>query len=249
MDFDPGPPPALAAIFATLPDHRPFGRFRMEWGPKFYRGRTDGSARVLVIGQDAASEEDIARRNFVGNAGRKVQGFLAKCGITRSYIMINAFTYSVYGQFDAGLEAVAEDPAMLDYRNAVFDWVRDNNNLEAIIAFGRAAAHAVEVWSDVPTGVYIARPRHPSARPASFLLASWRHWIPQLRARVTADPDGDQTAPNYKTDRFRSNERPPIPRIDLPFGMPAWFGQKNLKTTTRRSTRVIEWKAPSNSTG
>jgi hypothetical protein len=95
----------------------------------------------------------------------------------------------------------------------------------------------------------VARPLHPSARPASFLLSSWRQWIPQVRARVTADPDGTQAGPNYLTDRFRSSERPPIPQFDLPFGMSAWFGRKNLKTTTRRSTRVIEWKVPANSVG
>jgi uracil-DNA glycosylase len=249
MEFDPGPPPELAAIFAALPDHRPFDRFRLEWGPKFYRGRTDGTARVLVIGQDAASEEDIARRNFVGDAGRRVQGFLAKCGITRSYFMVNAFAYSVRGQFDSELAAIAETAALAAWRAAVLDWALDRNPLEGIIAFGSAAAHALDTWPGAPSGVFVARPRHPSARPLTTLLGSWRFWIPRLRPHLAPDGDGDPSGPNYLPDAFRPGERPAIPRRDLPFAMPAWFGQDALKTTVRRESDLIEWRAPAGSVG
>src|SRR6266542_693481 len=75
----------------------PGGEFRLEWGPIFHRGRLDGSARVLVIGQDPAQHETVVRRILVGEAGRRVQGFLAKLGIVRSYVFINTFLYSVYG--------------------------------------------------------------------------------------------------------------------------------------------------------
>ena len=75
----------------------PPGQFRVEWGPIFHRGRLDGSARILVIGQDPAQHETIVRRVLVGEAGRRLQGFLTKLGITRSYAIINTFLYSVYG--------------------------------------------------------------------------------------------------------------------------------------------------------
>ena len=57
-------------------------------GPIFHRGRFDGSARVLVIGQYPAASEDITRRILVGAAGHRIQGFLAKPGIDHSYVMI-----------------------------------------------------------------------------------------------------------------------------------------------------------------
>ena len=76
----------------------PSADFRVEWGPVFHRGRLDGSARVLVIGQDPAQHEVICRRILVGEAGQRVQGFLAKAGVTSEYVMINTFLYSVYGQ-------------------------------------------------------------------------------------------------------------------------------------------------------
>ena len=75
-------------------------RFRTEWGPIFHRGRLDGSARILVLGQDPGQHESIAHRCLVGEAGQRVQGFLWKLGIERSYVMVNAFLYSVYGQPD-----------------------------------------------------------------------------------------------------------------------------------------------------
>jgi uracil-DNA glycosylase len=52
--------------------------FRAEWGPIFHRGRLDGTARVLVIGQDPAASEDVTRRILVGEAGHRLQGLLAK---------------------------------------------------------------------------------------------------------------------------------------------------------------------------
>ena len=38
------------------------------------------------------------RRILVGEAGHRTQGLLAKLGIDRSYLMVNTFLYSVYGQ-------------------------------------------------------------------------------------------------------------------------------------------------------
>ena len=67
-------------------------------GPVFHRGRLDGTARVLVLGQDPATHETITRRILVGEAGQRVQGLLARVGITTSYVMVNTFLYSVYGQ-------------------------------------------------------------------------------------------------------------------------------------------------------
>ena len=107
--FDPG---YVAEPFLTLcaeyPEVNvyPSDQFRLEWGPIFHRGRLDGSARVLVIGQDPAQHETVVRRILVGEAGRRVQGLLAKLGITHSYVFINTFLYSVYGSVKAGTRGV-----------------------------------------------------------------------------------------------------------------------------------------------
>ena len=102
--FDPGygqePFRTLAAEYPEA-DLYPPDQFRVEWGPVFHRGRLDGSARVLVLGQDPAQHETIVRRILVGEAGRRLQGFLAKLGVTRSYVLVNTFLYSVYGSVKA----------------------------------------------------------------------------------------------------------------------------------------------------
>ena len=59
-DFDPGPPAALAQHFDALPsyaDHRDL--FWYDWGPVFYRGRLDGSAKLLGIASDPGPTERI----------------------------------------------------------------------------------------------------------------------------------------------------------------------------------------------
>src|SRR5262249_30818459 len=67
-EFDPGP----TGAFATHWDNRPSyssvkARFRMNWGPIYYRGRLDGTAKVIIIGQDPAADENVARRILVGS--------------------------------------------------------------------------------------------------------------------------------------------------------------------------------------
>ena len=97
VGYDPGPPPALAAHFAALPsyaDQRDL--FWYDWGPVFYRGRLDRSARVLGIASDPGPTERIACRTLVGDAGQRVQGFLSKLGLTHSYVLVNAFPYALH---------------------------------------------------------------------------------------------------------------------------------------------------------
>jgi hypothetical protein len=80
-EFDPGPTGAFATHWDNRPSYNSVkARFRMNWGPIYYRGRLDGSAKVIVIGQDPAADENVARRILVGSAGQRVQGFLRKMG-------------------------------------------------------------------------------------------------------------------------------------------------------------------------
>src|SRR3954447_9870209 len=119
--FDPG---YFAEPFLTLcadypeADVYPADQFRVEWGPIFHRGRLDGTARVLIIGQDPAQHEIVVRRCLVGEAGRRIQGLLAKLGITRSYVFINTYLYSVYGSAKA---KTRRDARLIGYRNRWLD--------------------------------------------------------------------------------------------------------------------------------
>ena len=81
-------------------------------------GSTDRRA-CSCIGQDPATHEAICRRILVGEAGQRLQGFLAKLGITRSYVLVNTFLYSVYGQ--GGGTRHVDDDGIVAYRNRWLD--------------------------------------------------------------------------------------------------------------------------------
>src|SRR5215218_11390265 len=68
-EHDPGPTSASgwAALFADTPNYRGLGRavlgreaFRWHHGPMFFRGRLDGSAKVVVVGQEGAQDESLS---------------------------------------------------------------------------------------------------------------------------------------------------------------------------------------------
>lgn len=94
LAFRPGYGEApYAALVSDCPGKAgsPIKSFRLEWGPIFHRGRLDGTARLRVLGQDPAQHEAILRRTPVGTARKRVQGFLARLGLTRSHTMVVAF--------------------------------------------------------------------------------------------------------------------------------------------------------------
>ena len=147
--------PALACMFAEAPDYRALGtalgggdddagdggdpageRFRWHFGPVFYRGRLgDDQVKVLVVGQDGGSDEALAHRSFVGESGTRVQHLLGQLGITRSYLFLNTFVYSILGQFGGALERLALDPAspVARHRNRLLDYAAARNDLRLII--------------------------------------------------------------------------------------------------------------------
>ena len=169
--FDPG---YCASAFQQLvrdyPDETvyPFKDFRTEWGPIFHRGRLDGSARVLILGQDPAQHETMARRILVGEAGQRIQGFLAKLGMDHSYVMINTYLHSVYGQ--GGGTKHKNDPAIAAYRNRWIDAIFAASAIEAVVNLGQLADNAFQLWKATPKGtassvfaVHITHPTSPRA--------------------------------------------------------------------------------------
>ena len=121
-EFDPGPPAAIAEHLANVPsyaEHREL--FWYDWGPVFYRGRLDGSARLLGIASDPGPTERIACRSLVGDAGQRVQGFLSKLGLTRSYVMVNAYAYALLPSRAPEARPLLSEPEHLAWRNGLYD--------------------------------------------------------------------------------------------------------------------------------
>ena len=221
-DFDPGPPAHLAALFDDVPDPPGLADFWFDWGPVFYRGRLDGSARVLCIASDPGPTERVAGRSLVGNAGQRVQGFLSKLGLTRSYVCLNAWAYALHPSRAFPERDRLDDAAQLEWRNAVYD-AATGPDLEAVIAFGFMAQAAVGLWSGLPEEIDPHNVPHPSNPEEDELLDAWRAAVTELRDVVTPDADGDNSGPNYGSS-FEESDYAPIPRRDLPFGAPAFLG-------------------------
>ena len=72
-EFDRGPSAELAELFDRVPDPPVKSDFWFDWGPIFYRGRLDGSARVLCVASDPGPTERIAGRLPQHQGGRPVR--------------------------------------------------------------------------------------------------------------------------------------------------------------------------------
>jgi uracil-DNA glycosylase len=252
IEFDSGPPATWATLFSKLPDYTPFKEhFWFDWGPIFYRGRLDGSAKVLCIASDPGPTERIAGRTLVGDAGQRVQGFLAKLGITRSYLCLNAFAYALFPSDGGQVGAVLNDGDQLTWRNKVFDKAK-GAKVQAIIAFGQQAQDAVKLWPGKGTLPLFKVP-HPSSHDPTTLVNKWRKAVTDIRAVVTPDVDGQTNLPNYGT-AFAESDYAPIPRRDLPYGAPVFLGNDAWVRTTGKASSVsrpspddrhtLIWKAP-----
>jgi uracil-DNA glycosylase len=240
--FDPGyvrePFLTLCAEYPEA-DVYPASQFRTEWGPIFHRGRLDGSARVLVIGQDPAQHETVVRRILVGEAGRRVQGLLAKLGITRSYIFVNTYLYSVYGSVRA---KTRRNPVLLAYRHRWFDALLVGTQVEAVLALGTAADEAWRMWTATPNGqasqlayTVVTHPTQPEsssqnnkaklAAATAKLLRNWNAAL-QTLAPAIAHPDQPTVLVTYG-ETWGDGERPAIPEFDYPAGLPAWMHEQD----------------------
>lgn len=283
-EHDPGPPRnrSWARLFASTPDYRGLGaalarpgpggevreRFRWQFGPVFYRGRLgDNRVRVLVVGQDAGSDEALAHRAFVGESGSRVQHLLHHVGITRSYLFLNTFVYSITGQFGGRLEDLALEPGspIARHRNRIFDYVAARNDLRLVIAVGRAARESVLAWNRWRAGagapaagelyeldatalgphVRVVDVMHPGAAAQGAkaeVTASFTAAAARILGWVGDHPGwlpADVDGQRAAASSFRF-ERAPIPLRDLPFGVPWRLGAGGTATTRRDEGRSIE---------
>ena len=191
---------------------------------------------MLILGQDPAAHESIVRRILVGEAGQRVQGLLAKLGIDRSYVMVNTYLYSVFGQ--AGGDRHRDDPAIAEYRHRWLDHLVDGSSIEAIIALGGLADSAYHQWqrrASWSAGAARVRPHHPPDLPREHrprrhghprggdrgpMLANWNEQVAPLADAVT--PDTKRSWVPYG-EAFADDDLVAIPEVDLPPGFPEWM--------------------------
>lgn len=245
------------ALVADYPDESVFkvDDFRIEWGPVFHRGRLDRTARILVVGQDPAQHEAVVRRILVGTAGRRIQGFLTRLGIDSSYVMINTFAYSVFGQ--GGGSRNVDDPVITRYRNRWLDTIVKDQPIEVVLSLGMLAEQSVKLWQEQTrpgrafAGV-VTTMRHPTypesasasgqitrAEAMAKMLTTWNAALDTLSGHLT--PDTARPLTHYGTD-LAPSDLSVIPERDLPPGLPAWM--RSEKTwASREGADPIEKRA------
>jgi len=239
---DVGPDCEWEMLFQSAPLNTYVAKnvFHTRFGPVFYRGRLDGTARVLVVGQDPSSDETLAQRILVGKAGQITQNFLTKLGLTRSYVMFNTFLYGV--QSNSITPQLVSDATIQGYRNQLFDRAKSTNSLQAILAFGAHAHTSVSNWPGKGS-LPVFNLTHPTAQ--SGVANNWNSNLGSAQAKVTPDSDGHVDTTQYSTTADLPTTD--IPRRDLSFGVPSWFGAGGL-TSSQRATGAFEtqinWTAP-----
>ncbi len=272
-EHDPGPPSASgwAELFAGTPNYRGLGQavvgreaFRWHHGPMFYRGRLDGSARVLVVGQEGAQDESLSHRSFTGGTGARMQHLLRFLGIDRSYLFLNSFVYPIFGQYTADLRPLAQDPRspIVQHRHAIFDKAVVAGDVRLVVAVGRAAKESIATWIEshggtaepeslhaatlgsLPHRVRVVGVLHPgsaasgstAAIKADFVRAVGKvsDWLQADPAWLPADPG----IPRNLAGPF-SYSSAAIPFRDFPFGTCPRLGRGGTSSNRSDNQRAI----------
>jgi len=243
--FDKGPGASWATTFFNAPrsyyTSHPSGRFRTDFGPVYYRGRLGAGVKVLIVGQDPSTDETLAQRNLVGASGQRAQRLLNKLGITKSYTMFNTFLFGITGQMDPQMNAVAVEPTILNYRNSLFDEIKGENTLQAIISFGNGADLAIQNWPGKGSIPWFQL-HHPSA-PDNIVLPNWSSQLNAMHTAIHPDKASLVDLTSYGA-AFTAADVADIPREDLPFGLPDWHGTGGGTRSMRTTAKIIQWTAP-----
>ena len=262
VQSDAGPTGATKTLMDATPDYEAevgdSTTFWYAFGPVLYRGRLDGSARVLCIASDPGPSECLpfARRTLIGDSGQKTQGFLAKLGLTRSYVLVNAFAVAMRpSQKTKGLQVLKTNVAIRTARHGLYDILLAGGALQAVVAFGDVAHQAYDLWEASNPAVQ-AIPSFKLAHPAAVdrdatgddaALKGWAKAVKKLRTIVTPDADGDASGPNFGA-YFTELDYGRVPRWDLPPMAPAYVGDDSWGRAAKpRHNNCCERPSPDDS--
>ena len=272
-EHDPGPPAGSgwAELFAETPNYRGLGRavlgkeaFRWHQGPMFFRGRLDGSAKVVVVGQEGAQDESLSHRSFTGGTGARMQHFLRHIGLDRSYLFLNSFVYPIYGQYTDALRPLAQDPRspIASHRKRIFDKAIVDGDVRLVVAVGRAAKESVASWvrahggnaspdkldaaslGSLPNRLRLIGVLHPGGATGGAtteIKADFRRAVNRIKDWVDADPGwlpADSGVARNLGDPYQYSSAP-IPFRDFPFGVCPRLGRGGTSSNRSDAQRGI----------
>ncbi len=272
-EHDPGPSGASgwAELFAETPNYRGLGLevvgrevFRWHHGPMFFRGRLDGSAKVVIVGQEGAQDESLSHRSFTGGTGARMQHLLRFLGLDRSYLFLNSFVYPIFGQYTQDLVPLAQDPRspVVKHRNRILDKAVIDGDVRLVIAVGRAAKESVATWIEahggnaqpdalhnaslgsIPNRVKVVGVLHPGGAAGgstAAIKADFARAIGHVRDRLQADPGWLPTDPGMSRNLNATfpYSSAAIPYRDFPFGTCPRLGRGGTSSNRSDDQRAI----------
>src|SRR5262249_30039209 len=233
-------------------------------GPMFFRGRLDGSAKVMVVGQEGAQDESLSHRSFTGGTGVRLQYLLRFLGIDRSYLFLNSFVYPIFGQYTPDLRPLAQDPRspITSHRNQIFDKAVIDGDVRLVIAVGRAAKESVTTWIEAHGGtaqpealdqasmgslpqrvraVGVLHPGSVAGGSTDPIKADFQRAIGHVSDWLQADPSwlpADSGVPRDLTAPFPYQSLA-IPFRDFPFGTCPRLGSGGTSSNRSDGQRAI----------
>ena len=243
-------------------------KFRHAMGPLFYRGRLDGTARVLLVGQEGATDEALVHRAFTGGTGQKVQSFLNSIGITSSYILVNTFVYSIFEQYDEFARELAMNGPIKDHRNQILQKIFNDNDIQLVLTFGNAGYESIKTFREeyydgaFPQGCRWSHMLHPGAAAMAYeglgeaveiinpgilsavvksFTDSWKriwYWRYLDQGWLPTDPDGW----TFQGSKFFYGDRD-IPFRDLPYGATHQIGRGGTKSERAKGGLQVQLRS------
>jgi len=210
-----------------------------EWSGTHLPPRTPGRyGQLLVNRAGSGGPESVARRILIGAAGHRVQGLLAKLGLTRSYVMINTYLYSVYGQ--SGARSTSADADIAKYRHRWLDALLVGSHIRAVLTPGiwrmrRGSGTAPHPRKALQVAYqHVTHPTQPdSASKGSEVKRKGAHGghapglgTPPSTRCAGHHPAGRPGAGGALRRRLQAADLVEIPERDLPPGMPPWMRGK-----------------------
>jgi uracil-DNA glycosylase len=230
----------------------------------FFRGRLDGSAKVVVVGQEGAQDESLSHRSFTGGTGARMQHLLRFLGLDRSYLFLNSFVYPIFGQYTPDLRPLAQDPRspIVKHRNAILDKAIVDGDVRLVIAVGLAAKESIATWiqahggtarpdqlhvatlGSLPNRVRVVGVLHPGSAAGgstAAIKADFSRAVGHVSDWLSADPTWLPADPGMT--RNLSTPFPyasaAIPFRDFPYGVSPRLGRGGTSSNRSDNQRAI----------
>jgi hypothetical protein len=189
-------------------------------------------------------------------------------GITGSYLFLNTFVYPIFGQYGATkLRWLAQDPKspIVKHRHKIFNYVLARNDLQLIIAVGRAAKESVVSWVEsrggaCPQGsqdvsrctgshldphtktIGVVHPGSASGGSTTAIKADFIRALGQIKEWMDDDPSWlppDEDGVRLFDQEYKYKSAP-IPFRDFPYGIPLRLGRGGTSSNRKDDQRSIQ---------